>query len=93
MANKKYKIRPLTWFVKDESSVKFHVENDDYFGTIATILSLIKQEIKKGANSTPEIETTLKNLEKDLLYLQNNYQINPKTRNKNNTPNGNENNQ
>jgi hypothetical protein len=27
------------------SSVKFHVKSDDYFGTLATILSLVKQDI------------------------------------------------
>ncbi len=92
--NKSYSIKPLVWSVKDESSVRFHVDNDDYFGTIATVLSLIKQQIKRGeCDNAPLIEKTLKNLEKDLLFLQQNYQINPKTKNKNKTPKGNDNNQ
>jgi len=86
---KKYQITPLVWLVRDEASVKFHVTNNDYFGTIATILSLIKQQIKKGgAPDTATLNKIFKNLEKDLLYLQNNYQIKPKSRKKKITPKG-----
>ncbi len=86
---KKYKITPLVWCVRDEASVKFHVENKDYFGTIATILSLIKQEIKKDSGpKTATLNKILKNLETDLLYLQKNYQIKPKSKKKNKTPKG-----
>lgn len=87
--SKKYKIKPLFLLVKDEKSTNFHIKNDDYFGTIATILNLLRQEIKK--NNYPNgsaLNKTLNNLEKDLLFLQKNYQINPKTKNKNKTPNG-----
>lgn len=89
MPEKKYKIKPLVWFVRDETSVKFHVENDDYFGTIAAVLSLIKQQIKKDdcANAAT-LNKVLKNLEEELMFLQKNYQINPKSKNKNRTPNG-----
>jgi hypothetical protein len=86
---KKYKITPLIWCVKDEASTKFHIKNNDYFGTIATVLSLIKQQIKKDdVKNAAALEKTLKNLETDLLFLQKNYQINPKIRNKNMTPKG-----
>lgn len=86
---KKYKINPVAWFVKDEASVKFHVENNDYFGTIAAVLSLIKEEIKKGKQSDlPTFNKVLKNLEEELLFLQKNYQINPKSKKKNKTPKG-----
>lgn len=89
MPEKKYKIKPLVWFVRDETSVKFHVENDDYFGTIAAVLSLIKQQIKKGdcANAAT-LNKVLKNLEEELMFLQKNYQINPKSKNKKKIPNG-----
>jgi hypothetical protein len=54
-----------------KKSIKFHIESDDYFGTIATVLSLIKQ--------TPEnINKHIKSfdkLEKDLMFLQKNYKI------------------
>lgn len=86
---KKYKITPVVWLVKDEASVKFHVENNDYFGTIASVLSLVKQELKKGRPSDlPTFNKVLKNLEEELLFLQKNYQINPKSKKKNNTPKG-----
>lgn len=88
-ATKKYKITPLVWFVRDETSVNFHVENNDYFGTIAAVLSLVKQKIKKDSRPDAAIlEKILKNLEKELMYLQKNYQINPKSRDKKIIPKG-----
>lgn len=54
-----------------KKSVEFHIKSNDYFGTIATVLSLIKQ--------TPEYINkhiqSLNKLEKDLVFLQNNYKI------------------
>jgi len=86
---KKYQITPLLWRVKDESSVKFHVASDDYFGTIATVLSLVRQQIKKSdGQRTAALKKTLDNVERDLLYLQKNYQISPKTKNKTKIPKG-----
>ena len=86
---KKYQIKNLVWLVKDEASTRFHVEQDDYFGTIATILSLLKQKIKENpATLAPDFLTTLNNLEKDLIWLQNNYQIKPRTKKKNRMPKG-----
>lgn len=86
---KKYTIKPLFLLVQDRAGTKFHVKNDDYFGTIATILNLIKEEIyKNGHLNSAALNKTIKNLTKDLLFLQKNYQINPKIKNKNKTPNG-----
>lgn len=86
---KKYRIKPLLWLVKDEASVKFHVASDDYFGTIATVLSLVKQQIKKNSGArTTILKKTLDNVEHDLLFLQKNYQINPKTKKKKMRPKG-----
>jgi len=86
---KKYKITPLVWLVQDEASVKFHVASDDYCGTIATVLSLLEQQIKKdGVKNTVLLAKTIRNLKKDLLYLQKNYQIRPKAKNKKITPKG-----
>lgn len=77
---KKYQITPLLNLVRDEASVKFHVQSEDYFGTIATILNLLKQQIKKaGCANVTVLKKTLKNLEKDLLFLQKNYRISLKT--------------
>ena len=92
---KKYLISPAPCFVKDEASVKFHVKSDDYFGTIATVLNLIEQQIKKDASSNAgALDSVLNNLKKDLMFLQKNYkikerhQISPKAKNKNKIPNG-----
>lgn len=92
---KKYKIKPITSVVRDEASVKFHVASDDYFGTVATILSLLKQEIKKsGRADSTRLLQALKNLEDDLLFLQKNYrialksQIKPKARKRKIMPKG-----
>lgn len=95
---KRYKITSSCWLIRDEASVKFHIESGDYFGTMATVLNLLKQQIKKdGGPSDAILQKTLKNLETDLLFLQKNYQINlkspatqskPKTKNKNIIPKG-----
>lgn len=76
--NRQYNIQPLVWLLQDQKSVAFHVQNDDYFGTIATVISLIKQKIKKECPESKKIDQALNNLEKDLLYLQKNYQISGK---------------
>ncbi|MFA6417080.1 MAG: hypothetical protein WCW61_02705 [Patescibacteria group bacterium] len=55
-------------------SIKFHIESKDYFGTIATILSLVKQNINKKELEKTNINI-LKNLEKDLIFLQKEFQI------------------
>lgn len=86
---KKYQITPVIRLVKDEASTKFHVKNDDYFGTIASILSLIKQQIKKDGHPQADVFITiLKNIEEDLIYLQKNYQIKARKKNKNMIPKG-----
>ncbi|NCN22031.1 hypothetical protein GW758_00600 [Candidatus Falkowbacteria bacterium] len=93
---KGYQIKPLFSVLKDEASVKYHVEKDDYFGTIATIISLIFQKLKNdeikenGEKEKKQLLKTLKNLEQDLIFLQNNYQIyiKPRIKNKKIMPKG-----
>lgn len=57
----------------DNKSLEFHIRSDDYFGTLATILSLLKQSLST--------EKTLKEFNlfdrkiNELIYLQNNYKI------------------
>ncbi len=92
---KKYQLTPILHLLKDEASVKFHVQSDDYFGTIATVLNLLKQQIKKdGCDNAAVLNKTLDNLEKDLMFLQKNYEINlrpqisPRMKNKNSKPKG-----
>lgn len=92
--NKKYQIESLIWLIKDKNSVRYHLLKDDYFGTIATIISLIKQGvIKKPAEKQLDFYHALENLEKDLAWLQKNYQINPRIKKKKIIPKGRENNQ
>ena len=55
----------------NKQSLKFHIKSDDYFGTLATVLSLIRQT----PENNKEHVRTLDNLEKDLLYLQDEYRI------------------
>lgn len=52
-------------------SIKFHIKSDDYFGTLATILSLISQSLENNKQSIK----VLNNIVKDLLYLQKEYKI------------------
>lgn len=52
-------------------TVKFHVKSDDYFGTLAAVLSLIKQT----PDSVTQNIKILNLLEKDLMFLQKEYKI------------------
>jgi len=54
-------------------SIKFHIKSDDYFATLATVLSLMKQD-KTGVDKNKVI----KRLVRDLMFLQNNYKITKK---------------
>ncbi|MFH2104703.1 MAG: hypothetical protein ABII72_00505 [Parcubacteria group bacterium] len=52
--------------------IKDHVEAGDYFASLATVLDLTSQTVKK-TNVTGD--KRLQKLKKDLLYLQKNYRI------------------
>jgi hypothetical protein len=67
-----YKIKSYNFLLSDEKSVKFHVESNDYFGTLATVLSLWQQEKKWPENGYKEIHD-------DLMNLQKNYYIKKRT--------------
>jgi len=54
-----------------------HIANDDYFGTLATVLNLARQTLEKdmrGPKKNWHIKL-LQSLEEDLMFLQNNYRI------------------
>lgn len=53
----------------------FHIEEDDYFGTLATILTLIKE----GQNNKKILVSVIG----DLVYLQGKYKIIKKSNNTN----------
>ncbi|MBI3589115.1 MAG: hypothetical protein HY093_01730 [Candidatus Liptonbacteria bacterium] len=57
-----------------------HIINDDYFGTLATVLNLARQTLEKdmrGPKKNWHIKL-LQSLEEDLMYLQQNYKITKK---------------
>ncbi len=58
-------------------NLKFHIKSEDYLGTLATILDLFRQDVleKKFIFDKDEL---LKEMIKDLIYLQKNYKLNKK---------------
>lgn len=52
-------------------AIESHVMVDDYFGTLATLLDLLRQSMMKKNEDT----RLLKDLTGDLLYLQENFKI------------------
>lgn len=73
MTNDNYKIEPLFCLIRDKETVNFHVQKNDYFGTLATIIKLINQD--NILEDKVELKKILKKLEKDLIYLQKNFII------------------
>jgi len=55
----------------DIKNLKFHIKSDDYFGTLATILSLTRQTLVGHKSQY----ISLKKIENDLMFLQNKYKI------------------
>lgn len=49
-------------------SLEFHIRSNDYFGTLATVLDLLRQDGARGY--TPEHDSALQRLRDDLLALQ-----------------------
>jgi hypothetical protein len=73
-----YEVFPNFSFIKDINNrddrierLKFHVKSDDYFATLATIIKVCAEE-----KTVPK--KIFSKLVEDLLYLQENYQINEK---------------
>jgi len=56
------------------SGLSFHIEADDYFGTLATVLDLLRQEMSKRGRKEKH-KTLLGTLVGELLYLQDRYKI------------------
>jgi hypothetical protein len=57
----------------DEVSLQFHIEENDYFGTLATVLDLVSQDLrKKGELRHAE---SLLGLRDPLMHLQREYRI------------------
>jgi len=60
--------------IENQKRLEFHIEKGDYFGTLATILDLIRQEIESRERKG-RITRVLEKLKDDLLYLQDHYKI------------------
>jgi len=56
------------------NSVEFHIESDDYFGTLATVLDLLRQDGRKNGYTEHHNEL-LEALTHELMYLQASYRI------------------
>jgi len=54
--------------------LQFHIQANDYFGTIATVLDLLRQALEKRT-TRPQHVRLLARLTKQLLYLQQNFMI------------------
>ena len=56
-----------------KASLQFHIQENDYFGTLATVLDLVSQDLrKKGHHNNAE---TLRRQRDWLVYLQEEYRI------------------
>lgn len=71
--NKKYNINKNYLTIRDKKSVNWHVEQNDYFGTLATIINLLNQDCI--LDDRYKLKKILKSLDKDLRYLQKNFVI------------------
>lgn len=76
--------RPAVWAVEDRQEdpgrtkrLKNHIKANDYFGTLASVLDLLRQVAEKEKNmpTDPENIRLLKDLKSDLTFLQKNYKI------------------
>ncbi len=91
-----YQIRlPKYWLVRDEpvdlndfnhKKLLFHVSQNDYFSTLATILRFYEESVNDKNITEEEMRLLqskiIKNIIQDLLYLEKNYVIVPKDRNR-----------
>lgn len=57
----------------NKKNIEFHIKSDDYFGTLATVLDLLKQNLNPF-NQKQE-KKTLESKVEELMYLQKKYKI------------------
>ncbi len=87
---KNYQLKLNNWILSDIKGVRFHVKSSDYFGTLASVLTIIEEKINSCDNLEDKklIKQILKNTISDCLYLQKNYSIIAKNKNKSHRPRG-----
>jgi len=54
-------------------SLKFHIKQNDCFGTLATVLDLVRQDLRRKGDRGNA--TTLLRLRDNLVYLQRSHRI------------------
>lgn len=59
-------------------SLKRHIRYDDYFGTLANVLSLIQQNNSRCVKEIEKYNKALERIADDLVYLQDNYRVEKK---------------
>jgi hypothetical protein len=57
----------------NQADLQFHIEENDYFGTLATVLDLVSQDLRKRGHLR-SAETLLHQRDR-LMYLQSEYRI------------------
>ena len=62
---------------EDKKSLEFHIKEQDYFGTLATVLDLYTQDLVLNllAQDSDGMRAMLKDTIDDLVYLQERYKI------------------
>ena len=59
----------------EKDRIEFHIAENDYFGTLATVLSLWAQDLKAGRSGPNKIAEDLFTKSDELMYLQKQYHI------------------
>ncbi len=57
-----------------EESIQFHVRSNDYFGTLATEIDLLRQDARRRGY-TRKHDAVLRDLRDELIYLQRGFRI------------------
>ena len=58
-----------TGSLNKEESIQFHIRSNDYFGTLATEIDLLRQDTQRRGY-TQKHDVALRRLRDDLVYLQ-----------------------
>ena len=65
-----------------KGSIEFHIEKNDYFGTLATVLGLIADSLVNGNDEVREVSVkNLIDLRDEFVYLQSTHSISRKDKN------------
>lgn len=57
------------------SKLKYHLDSGDYFAFLATVFAILEDTFTSGAQNTAEQLALIQSMRKDLVFLQQKYQI------------------